>query len=70
MSTAVINTTDRENIQISLPTVDIAILKSLAERLGWIITKKTGMDEAIEDIHEGRVYKASSTEDLFKQILG
>lgn len=29
-----------------------------------------GTLEAIDDIKNGRVYHASSTEDLFKQILG
>ena len=28
---------------------------------------KTGMDRAIDDIKNGRVYKASSVEDLIKQ---
>ena len=28
---------------------------------------KTGMDRAIEDIERGRVYEASSVEDLIKQ---
>ena len=29
--------------------------------------KKTGMDRAIDDIKSGRVYEASSVEDLIKQ---
>lgn len=32
--------------------------------------RKCGMDEAVDDIREGRVYKADSVEDMFKQILG
>ena len=32
--------------------------------------KKSGLDMALEDIQEGRVYKAKDTEDLFKKILG
>lgn len=34
------------------------------------ITKTAGYREAMEDIKEGRVYKAASTDDMFKQILG
>ncbi len=34
------------------------------------ITKTAGYREAMEDVKEGRVYKAASTDDLFKQILG
>ena len=32
--------------------------------------KKSGLDAAMEDVKEGRVYKAKNTDDLFKQILG
>ena len=32
--------------------------------------KKSGLDAALDDVKEGRVYKAESTDDLFKQILG
>ena len=28
--------------------------------------KKSGLDAALEDVKEGRVYKAKSTDDLFK----
>ncbi len=34
------------------------------------ITKTAGYLEAMENVKEGRVYKAASTDDLFKQILG
>lgn len=33
-------------------------------------TKKSGLDEALEDVKAGRVYKAKDVDDLFKQILG
>lgn len=32
--------------------------------------KKCGLDEALEDIEHGRIYKADSVEDMMKQILG
>lgn len=32
--------------------------------------KKSGLDAALDDVKEGRMYKAESTDDLFKQILG
>ncbi len=31
-------------------------------------TRKTGLDEALEDVKEGRVYHAKSVEDLFNQL--
>ncbi len=33
------------------------------------ITTTAGYQEALDDIREGRVYRASSTEDMFEQIL-
>ena len=32
--------------------------------------EKKGIEEAEEDIRKGRVYKADSVDDMFKQILG
>ena len=32
--------------------------------------KKSRLDAALDDVKEGRVYKAKSTDDLFQQILG
>lgn len=32
--------------------------------------KLNGIDQALLDIKEGRVYHAETTEDMFKQILG
>ena len=31
--------------------------------------KKSGLDAALEDVKEGRMYKAEGTDDFFKQIL-
>ena len=32
--------------------------------------KKCGLEEALEDVKEGRVYHAASVDDMFNQILG
>ena len=32
--------------------------------------KKSGLDAALDDVKEGRMYKAEGTDDFFKQILG
>ncbi len=34
------------------------------------ITKTAGYQEAMDDIRDGKVYHASSAEDMFRQILG
>ena len=32
--------------------------------------RRKGIDAALEDVRMGRVYKADSVEDMFRQILG
>ena len=32
--------------------------------------RKSGLDEAIEDVKNGRVYTAKNSEEMFKHILG
>lgn len=51
-----------------------SLLKYLIS-LGVVVEKlkprrKTGLDEALEDVKSGRVYHAESVDDMFKQILG
>lgn len=33
-------------------------------------SRKSGLDEALDDVREGRVFKAKDTDELFKKILG
>ena len=65
--------------QIIINVEDKSILRSLRKILnslnGVTIAKparkrKTGLDEAIEDVKEGRVYSAENSEEMFKHILG
>ena len=48
--------------------VSVKVIKTPAKERD--ITKTAGYREAMDDIREGRVYHASSSEDMFKQILG
>lgn len=54
----------------------LSLLKRLIKELPGaslakpIRKKKTGIEEAYEDINSGRVYYADSADDMFKQILG
>lgn len=56
---------------ITIPKVDFNLLKELANRFGWIIQteKKSGIEEAIDDVKAGRVYHAKDAHDLIKQCL-
>ncbi|MCH5307980.1 MAG: hypothetical protein J1E37_07815 [Prevotella sp.] len=59
-----------EDFVLSVPTQDCAFVKTLAARMGWTMRehRKSGLDEALDDIREGRVYKAKSVDDLFQQL--
>ena len=63
--------------QITINIENPAILPSLRKILNAIDGvsivpqhRRSGIEEAEEDIRMGRVYKASSVDDMFKQILG
>ena len=64
--------------QVILNVEDQSILPSLKRVLNAIdgvsvvsgSHRKTGMEEAMDDIKENRVYKADSVEEMFEQILG
>lgn len=60
-----------KRIELSIPEVDMALLKELAKKFGWSIgKKKSRVEKSMEDIAAGRVHKAKNAEDMFKQILG
>ena len=60
-----------KKVELSLPEMDMALLKELAEKYGWSIgEKKSGIQKGLDDIKAGRVHKAKNAEDMFKQILG
>ena len=60
-----------KKVEITLPEVDRALLKELAEKFGWNIgRKKSGIEKGLEDIKAGRTHKAKNAEDMFQQILG
>ena len=62
--------------QLTVSIQDVSMLDQIRQAISLLrgVTSvtlkrqaKTGMDRAIEDIKEGRVYEASSVEDLIKQ---
>ncbi|MBQ3949493.1 MAG: response regulator [Bacteroidales bacterium] len=63
--------------QITINVENPSIMPSLRRVLNAIdgisivpTRRKKGIEEAEEDIRKGRVYKADSVDDMFKQILG
>ena len=59
-----------ENVTLSLPNADLAMLRLLSRRMGWKMKthRKSGLEKALEDEAAGRVYEAKSFEDLIEQI--
>ena len=59
-----------KKVEITLPEVDMALLKELAKKFGWNIgRKKSGIEKGLEDIKAGRTHKAKNAEDMFQQSL-
>ena len=57
---------------ITIPQVDLSLLKDLAKKFGWTInssTKRNGIDEALEDVKAGNIYHASNAQDMIRQCL-
>lgn len=66
-------TIQMDTMTIRLPKADLEILKSLAKRLGWQIgkakaVKKTGYEQAMDDIEHGRITEYASVKDLFNKL--
>ena len=61
-----------QGIYVNLPASDMKFFKELVKKMGWSIDTKrmSGIDKALKDVDEGRVYKAKDVDDLFNQILG
>lgn len=58
-----------EELRLILPSEDIKLFKELVKKFGWKIgrKKKSGMEEAMDDIKHGRVYGPfDSADDLLK----
>lgn len=61
-----------QSIYVNLPASDMKFFKELVKKMGWSIETKriSGIDKALKDVEEDRVYKAKNVDDLFNQILG
>ena len=59
-----------ENVTLSLPNSDLAVLWTLSKRMGWKMKtrRKSGLEKALEDEAAGRIYEAKSFEDLIEQL--
>lgn len=65
-------TTSLKTFEVTIPEKYADTLKKFIKALeGKVkVQKKSGLDEALEDVKAERVYHAESTKDLMQQILG
>ena len=63
-------TMPQQHIQISIPARDYSFIRTLSQKMGWTIQpqRKSGLQKAVEDVRAGRVYEASSVDDLMAQL--
>ena len=65
-----LTTTNIEDITLSLPSSDVAMLKQLSKRMGWKLKtrRKSSLEKALDDVATGRVYEAEGLKKLFDQL--
>ncbi len=63
-------TLSMEQVYMEVPSTEIAFLRALAKKMGWHIKRqrKSGIQEALENVEAGRVYEAEDVEDLMAQL--
>ena len=64
------STVSTENVSISLPISDLSFLRTLSKKMGWSLKKqkKRKIELALDDVKAGKVFEASSVEDLMAQL--
>ncbi len=55
---------------VTIPESEIKLFKRIALKMGWNVgkRKKTGMEEALEDIKAGRVYPIDDIDEYFRKF--
>ena len=50
--------------------MEVTFLRALSKKMGWTMKRerKSGIQQALEDVEAGRVYEAKSVEDLMAQL--
>ena len=58
---------------ITIPKMDLSLLKDLAKKFGWTINntsqQMSGLEESLNDVKTGNVFHANSAKDLIEQCL-
>jgi hypothetical protein len=66
------NTVALQNVNLMIPEIDMEFFRQLVERMGWTLTSsfKPGIEQGLEDLKQGKVYRAKNAKDMLNQILG
>ena len=54
---------------ITIPKMDLSLLKDLAKKFGWTINNTSQQMSGLEDVKTGNVFHANSAKDLIEQCL-
>ena len=59
-----------ETLPLSFPAGDMKLVKELAKKFGWKLgkAKKSGLDEALEDVKHGRVSAVGDIDEYFRRL--
>lgn len=63
-------TASKERFYLELPSMEVAFLRTLAKKMGWTIKRerKSGIQQALDDVEAGRLYEAKNVDDLMEQL--
>ena len=55
---------------LEVPSFEVSFIRTLSKKMGWTMKRqrKSGIQQALEDVDAGRIYKAKSVEDLMAQL--
>lgn len=56
-----------ETVLVQLPKADLGFLKTLINRMGWHIRKRSAYEQSLDDVRNGDVYEYKSVDDLLNE---
>ena len=59
-----------QKAEITFPSMDINLLKKVAEKFGWTVKiSKNKIDKSLEDAASGNTYTSKNIDDLMEHLL-
>ncbi len=56
-----------ETVLVQLPKADLGFLKTLIDRMGWHIKKRSAYEQSLDDVRNGDVYEYKSVDYLLNE---